>query len=152
VSSKEQEQGFSPEAQRRSIESYCKLNQLYVDKDFTFHETASRWDKRVKFVKMLELAEQNRIKDIVFEKTDRAVREFNAAIKIESLIQTGVRFHFVRDNLIIDDNSPSSDKLRFYLQVILSKYYIDNLRDEINKGRFERIERGGIPARLPSVI
>jgi len=150
VSTKEQqENGFSLAAQDRSTDTYCKLNHLNVVKQFSFHETASKWESRTQFSAMLEYAEQNHIKDIIFEKVDRAVREFKAAVKIESLIQDGVRFHFIRDNLVVDENAPSSDKLRFYLQIILSKYYIDNLKDEIKKGTNARIADGWYTHKAP---
>lgn len=149
VSTAEQEHGFSPEAQRRNTSMYCDVHNLRVVKEFSFHETASNWKKRTKFIDMLEEAIREKIYDIVTDKIDRLLREYHGIIKIDEMLDLGFRFHFVRDNLILDKNCTSSERLRFNLQVTLAKYYVDNLRDEIQKGRHERIENGWYPGKPP---
>lgn len=53
-----------------------------------------------------------------------------------------VKFHFTRDHLVIDKNSPMSIKDRFGIGVWLGKRYTDNLRLEVIKGMNERESRG----------
>ncbi|MFT6633888.1 MAG: hypothetical protein ACJAS4_003861 [Bacteriovoracaceae bacterium] len=53
-----------------------------------------------------------------------------------------VKFHFTRDHLVIDKNSPMSVKDRFGIGVWLGKRYTDNLRLEVIKGMNERESRG----------
>ena len=70
-------------------------------------------------------------------------------LAIEDLIESGVRFHFVRDSLIVDKKSSPSEKLRFYLGVVLAKWYIDNLKSEIKKGLDSRLSDGYYNAKAP---
>lgn len=54
----------------------------------------------------------------------------------------GVKFHFTREHLVIDKTSPPQEKLRFYLGIMLAKYYIDNLKTEIHKGINAKLDAG----------
>ena len=92
---------------------------------------------------MVEFVKEHSITDVVFDKVDRACRGLKSAQVIEDLVEKrGVKFHFTREHLVIDAQSPSSEKLRFYLNVILAKYYIDNLKAEVKKGMLERQSLG----------
>jgi site-specific DNA recombinase len=143
VSSHDQRDGFSLEAQEKLSGKYARENGLLVIKRWSVSESASKEDHRKHFFEMVDQIKEGQIKDVIFDKVDRACRGLKSAMTIEELIDRhGVKFHFTRDNLVIDSNSPSSDKLRFYLSVILAKYYIDNLKSEIKKGMDERLASG----------
>ena len=55
----------------------------------------------------------------------------------------------MRDNLVVDKHSSPSEKLRFYLGVVLAKWYIDNLKTEIKKGLDTRVAEGYSNVRAP---
>lgn len=135
-------EGFSLSAQEKFSDEYLSKNGLKCDKTWAVTESASRELDRKEFFDMLRYVSENGIKNVIFDKVDRACRGLRAAVFIEDLVEAGVRFHFTRDGLVIDKHSPPSDKLRFYLGVILAKYYIDNLKTEIHKGLKERWEKG----------
>ena len=142
VSSSDQRDGFSLEAQKHLGERYAKDNGLKIVKTWNVDESASKELDRKHFLAMVEFIKESDIKEVVFDKIDRACRGMRSAVVIEELVETGVRFHFARDRLIVDKNSPSQEKLRFYLGVILGKYYIDNLKSEIHKGIEQRLKAG----------
>lgn len=143
VSSEDQRDGFSLEAQRTLSEKYAKEHHLKVVRSWSVDESASKEDDRKHFFAMVEFIKTNKIQDVVFDKVDRACRGLKSAVTIEELIEhNGVKFHFTREHLIIDKNSPPQEKLRFYLGTILGKYYIDNLKTEINKGLDARRQAG----------
>ena len=143
VSSEDQKSGFSLDAQRSLGERYAKEHQLNVRKIWSVDESASKEDDRQEFFDMIDYIRANGIKDVIFDKVDRACRGFKAAVMIEGLISVeSVRFHFTREHLIIDKDSPPQEKLRFSLGMVLGKYYIDNLKTEINKGLQARREVG----------
>jgi site-specific DNA recombinase len=144
VSSDDQKRdGFSLEAQEKLSKSYAKGQNLMIVKRWSVSESASKENERSHFFEMIDYVRDNKIGDVIFDKVDRACRGLKSAQMIEELVEKNeVRFHFTRENLIIDVNSPSSDKLRFYLHVILAKYYIDNLKTEIKKGLSQRTEMG----------
>ena len=144
VSSDDQKRdGFSLEAQEKLSERYAKDRNLLIVKPWAVAESASKENDRGSFFEMIDYVKTNKIGDVIFDKVDRACRGLKSAQVLEELVEkSSVRFHFTRENLILDENSPSSDKLRFYLHVILAKYYIDNLKSEIKKGMDERQELG----------
>lgn len=143
VSSKDQRDGFSLTAQKAAGEKYAKQHKLKVVKTWSVDESASKEADRKFFFQMIDYVKENDIQDIIFDKVDRACRGFNSAQVIEEVVEHNkVRFHFTRDHLVIDRDSPPQEKLRFYLGTILGKYYIDNLKTEIKKGLDARLERG----------
>jgi site-specific DNA recombinase len=143
VSSEEQLKGFSLDAQEDMGQEYAHKKGLKYLKIWSVDESASKEDERKHFFEMFEFVREKNIKDVVFDKIDRACRGFKSAVVIEELVDKhDVKFHFTRENLIIDRSSPPSDKLRFYLGTILGKYYIDNLRTEVNKGMEARLKVG----------
>jgi len=149
VSSADQRDGFSLGAQHILAKQYAKKNGLKIVKSWSVDESASKELDRKHFFAMIDYVKKNDIKEVVFDKIDRACRGLQSAVKIEDLIESGVRFHFTRDNLIVDRDSEPSEKLRFYLGVVLGKYYIDNLKSEINKGLRQRSDQGFWNSKAP---
>ena len=143
VSSEDQRDGFSLDAQKTLGDKYAKEHTLKVVKFWSVDESASKEDDRKFFFEMVDFVKANNVRDVIFDKVDRACRGLKSAVMIEDLIDYhGVRFHFTREHLIIDKDSPPQEKLRFYLGTILGKYYIDNLKTEINKGLEARRQAG----------
>lgn len=142
VSSADQRDGFSLEAQKELSFKYADEKNLKIVRHWSVDESAAVHLDRKHFNEMLSLAQSTNIGHIIFDKIDRAVRNLESAVAIEKLVNAGIKFHFVREHLVIDKESPSHEKMRFYLGLILSTYYIDNLRAEIKKGLDQRKKNG----------
>ena len=143
VSSRSQEDKFSLVSQKKQGSEYAKRQGLRVINTWSEVESASKEERRTKFFEMIDHIKAHNIKHVIFDKVDRAVRGFKSAVMIEELVDKhGVQFHFARENLVIHAGSPPQDKIRFYLGTILAKYYIDNLKQEINKGLQARLDEG----------
>ena len=142
VSSDGQRDGYSLEAQKEKAEEYNKQHGLKSMRFWSVTESASKELDRKQFFEMVQFVSDHGIKNVIFDKIDRACRGLRAAVMIEDLVEAGVRFHFTRDNLIVDKNSSPGEKLRFYLGVVLAKHYIDNLKIEIRKGLDQRWKNG----------
>ena len=149
VSSTDQRDGYSLEAQESKAVEYKKAAGLKSVKSWAVSESASKEFDRRKFFEMISFVMENGIKNVVFDRIDRACRGLRAAVLIEDLIEAGVRFHFVRDNLVVDKHSSPSEKLRFYLGVVLAKWYIDNLKTEVKKGMNTRQAEGYFNSKAP---
>ena len=72
------------------------------------------------------------VKIILCEKTDRLYRNFNDYVEVG---ETDYDLYFVKEGTIINRNSSSHEKLVHGLKVLLAKNFIDNLREETQKGR-----------------
>ena len=143
VSSKKQEEGFSLSAQSHLAKKYVKEHNFHIIKTWSVSESASKEKDRKHFYEMLNFVRENHVKDIIFDKVDRACRGYKSAYLVEELISDyEVRFHFVRDHLVIDRNSPISDRDRFGIGVWMGKRYSENLRMEVMKGMEERRKQG----------
>ncbi len=128
VSSTDQRDGYSLDAQESKAVEYKKAACLKSVKSWAVSESASKEFDRKKFFEMIGFVVENGIKNVVFDKIDRACRGLRAAVLIEDLIESGVRF---------------------YLGVVLAKWYIDNLKTEIKKGLNTRLAEGYFNARAP---
>lgn len=150
VSSEDQRDGFSLDAQLSLALKYADEQKLEVKRSWKVDESASKENDRKYFFEMVEYVKDNQIQNVIFDKVDRAVRGFKSATLIDDLIQSHeVRFHFTRDHLILNRSSPPQELLRFYLSTVMGKYYIDNLKSEINKGLDQRWEQGYWNSKAP---
>ena len=68
---------------------------------------------------------------ILVEKTDRLYRNFRDAVTLEDM---GAEIHFVKENQIISKNSKSQDNSVHGINLVLSRNYIENLREEVKRG------------------
>lgn len=150
VSSKEQqEQGYSPEAQKRLLWTFARENGFDVVVDFEDAETAKQAG-RTAFNEMLSYVKENNIKHILVEKTDRLHRNFSDFVKIETLInELDLTVHFVKEGTSVGKDAPSNQKFMYGIRTLMAKNFIDNLREESAKGVHEKVELGVYPSRAP---
>lgn len=84
VSTREQEQGYSLDAQMRLLRDYANKNNLKIVKEFTVPESASGRQERKKFQEMLVyLNEHKNIKNLICEKVDRLTRSMRDLPKLD---------------------------------------------------------------------
>lgn len=152
VSSKDQEyEGYSLPAQEKLLKEYAEKQNLKVFKVYTIAEKASKSEQRHIFHEMMELVTKQGIKILVFEKVDRAVRNFKDTVLIDDWLEedTERKVHFVKDGLVLHKNSRSQEKLNWGMRVVMAKNYIDNLREEVDKGVKEKLTQGWLPGSPP---
>ena len=147
VSTKEQAEGYSLESQRKGNKSYTQKKQLDLKKSFTIHESASKTEQRKIFRKMMEYVEKHSIKHIVCEKVDRFSRSIVEAKLIYDWLSADEKrnLHFIKENLIVNKNSKSHEKLNLNMKVVLAQFYADNLSEEVKKGQEGKLENGWYP-------
>jgi site-specific DNA recombinase len=84
VSTREQEQGFSLDAQLRLLRDYAQRNNLKIVKEFVVPESASGRQERKKFQEMLNYLNENKnIKNLICEKVDRLTRSIRDLPKLD---------------------------------------------------------------------
>ncbi len=146
VSSKEQErEGFSIPAQLKFLRAYAASNGLAVLKEFTDVETAKATGRK-EFGTMVNFIKRNPGCKIIVEKTDRLYRNFRDRITLEDL---GVEIHFAKENEVLNKDSKSQTKFMQNIRLSVATQFIDNLREEVQKGMREKAEQGIFPSRPP---
>ena len=150
VSSKKQEDtGFSIPAQIQLFNNYSERANIKIVKIFEENKTGGKVGRKV-YNEMLAYVKEHNIKDVLVEKTDRIYRNFRDYVVLDDLIQNyDLTIHLVKENSILSQNATSHDKLVHGFKVLLAKNYLDNLQEEVIKGREEKIKEGGYPHKAP---
>src|SRR5215212_7660762 len=143
VSSEEQVEGYSLDAQNRAGRLYCEAHGWEVVHVYRDEGRSARTDdlaKRPAFQQLLADAEAGLIDVVVVHKLDRFAR--NRRVAFEAFERLGkARVGFVSLSEQIDYSSPSG-QLMLTMLVGLSQFYSDNLSLETKKGKAERKAQG----------
>ncbi len=153
VSSKDQElTGYSLPAQSKLLNKYATDKGFTVAKEFPIAETASKPLQRKVFSEMMTYMTEKKIKIIVIEKVDRFVRNFKDVVMVDEWLEEDEerQVHFVKDGLVLHKNSRSQEKLNWGIRVVMAKNYIDNLKEEVDKGVKEKLAQGWLPGSPPA--
>ena len=147
VSSKEQEQGFSIPAQRQLLKDYAEREGIHVVQEFEDVETAKRAG-RTSFNEMVAFLRKKSsgCRTLLVEKTDRLYRNIKDWVTIDEL---SIEVHFVKEAVVLSEDSRSSEKFMHGIKVLMAKNYIDNLGEEVRKGMIEKARQGHWPTVAP---
>ena len=148
VSSKDQEkEGFSIPAQQKLLRSYAEASGMRIVEEFVDIETAKKAG-RTNFDKMLAWLKKNKAtcNTILVEKTDRLYRNLKDWVTLDDL---RLDIHLVKENVVLSEDSRSSEKFMHGIKVLMAKNYIDNLAEEATKGMREKASQGIWPSKAP---
>ncbi len=150
VSSREQSEGYSLDAQIRINRDKAQREGWTVIREFVIAESARRGAARVAFNEMYRWAKKNakrlKIGAVLAHKLDRICRNMRDAVRMQELEDTcGVKMAFV-DN---EFGPGAAGALSFNVMAAISQYYSDNLRQEVRKGQEEKIRQGWMPCGVP---
>jgi site-specific DNA recombinase len=143
VSSREQKEGYSIDAQLRANRDRAKANGWHVVREFEIAESAKRGAERKAFNEMYAWvranAKREKIKAILSHKLDRVCRNIRDAVRLQELEDLcGVQLAFV-DNQF---GPGAAGALSFNVMAAVAQYYSDNLRSEVLKGMDEKVRQG----------
>ena len=152
VSSKEQEDGYSIQAQLSVLHAYAAKHGIIIIKviiEIASAKSAGRKEFNA-MVKLLKYESRKpngrRIDTVLTEKTDRLARNH---VDKETLLELGVTIHLVKENLVVNSESASSDLFVFDSHVSNASRYSRNLGEEASKGMREKAEEGWYPSNAP---
>lgn len=143
VSSREQEEGYSIDAQKHRLENYCARRGLAVLKIFEIVESSTKGDRH-KFLDMVKFAgSQKEVIAIVADKVDRVQRSFREYPLLDDLVQRGkIELHFNTENYVIHKESMSQERLMWSMGVIMAQSYVDSMKDNIRRSFDQKIRLG----------
>ena len=137
VSTREQLDGFSLDAQANSIRRYTsdrgwKLVNIYTDAGIS----AKKDSRRPQLARLMEDAKEGQFDVVVVDKIDRFYRHLNGLLNaLDQLNELKVTFVSVQER--IDFTTPWG-KLTLTILGMLAEIYIDNLRQETQSGKLQR--------------
>lgn len=146
VSSREQREGYSIDAQQRITREKAKREGWNVVREFVVAESAKRGAERVAFNLMLKWvianARKHQITIILAHKLDRICRNMRDAVRMQELEDKhGIKLAFIENHF----GPGAAGALSFNIMAAVAQYYSDNLRQEVLKGIEERVRQGWTP-------
>ena len=151
VSDERQVEGYSQQVQDHGADDYAARQSLEIVRRWVIQESAKKPGRKA-FNEMVKFMKANpSVKAIIFEKTDRSTRNFHDVDQLYQLIEVHDKeLHFYKTGLVLNRNSKSSDKLRFDIEAVLARNYINNLSEEVKKGMDAKVEEGGWASIAPT--
>jgi len=151
VSSDEQVEGFSLDAQRRAIHEFCSARGWDIVDDYTDEGRSARGDdlaKRPAFQRLMADASTGRLDVVVVHRLDRFARNIRVTFEqFQVLNRHGVSFASVGEQGF-DFTTPMGQVVLSVLAAF-AQYYSDNLGQEVRKGKRERKAQGLYNGLLP---
>ena len=143
VSSREQKEGYSIDAQLRATRQRAEEQNWSVVREFDVAESAKRGATRTAFNDMLKWVKANakreKIEAILSHKLDRVCRNMRDAVRLQELEDhSGVQLAFVENQF----GPGAAGALSFNVMAAVAQYYSDNLRSEVIKGLDEKVRQG----------
>ncbi len=143
VSSREQREGYSLDAQLRATRDRATKAGWVIVREFVVAESAKRGAERTAFNEMFKWVRHNakrvQIAAILSHKLDRVCRNMRDAVRLQELEdECGVQLAFV-DNQF---GPGAAGALSFNVMAAVAQYYSDNLRSEVLKGMDEKVRQG----------
>ena len=143
VSSREQREGYSIDAQLRATRLRAEREGWQIAREFEVAESAKRGAERAAFNRMLKWIKSNAkregIRAILSHKLDRVCRNMRDAVRLQELEDAcGVQLAFVENEF----GPGPAGALSFNVMAAVAQYYSDNLRTEVLKGMDERVRQG----------
>lgn len=150
VSSREQREGYSIDAQLRATRDRALKNGWTVIREFSVAESAKRGAERTAFNQMVDWVKANAkresLRAILSHKLDRVCRNMRDAVRMQELEDKyGVSLAFVENQF----GPGPAGALSFNVMAAVAQYYSDNLRTEVLKGIDERARQGWQHSRAP---
>ncbi len=143
VSSKEQEDGHSLEAQLSNLKTYAQRKELDVIQVFRVIESSTK-GQRPEFERMIQfIRQQPQRVALIVDCVDRLQRSFTHTPVLDALMRENkLEIHFVREGNVLDKDATSSQKLMWNMGVVMAQSYTDQLSDNVKRSVRHKISKG----------
>ncbi len=146
VSSKDQEDGHSLDAQIQSCFEYAIKKNFKVLEQFKVVESSTA-NGRPEFSKMVNFVKSQQEKVVVLcYCVDRLQRDFDEQyLDLQKLIKLGkLEIHFIKNEFIEHKDMDSSAKFRKNLDVLLANDYRNKISDNVKRSNKKKLDEGTI--------
>ncbi len=141
VSTDEQIDGYSLSAQEKAIRDFANLRGWHISHIYIEAGRSAKDDKRPQFQQMIEDAKQGHFDVIAVHKLDRFSRSLiDCMTYLNMLNEHKVAFVSVTEDF---DFTTPIGKVILAMLAAFAQWYLDNLSNEVSKGKKERARKGG---------
>lgn len=150
VSSAEQEEGHSLDAQLANLQNYAERKALEVIQVFRIVESSTK-GHRPEFERMITLiGKQKQRTALIVDCVDRLQRSFTHTPVLNALMEKDLlEIHFVREGYSIDKDANSMQKLMWNMGTLMAQSYTDQLKDNIKRSIKHKVDTGRWIAKAP---
>ena len=150
VSSKEQEERLSLDAQSTRLIEYAKRKNLEVIKSFQIVESSTQGDRK-KFKEVIDFCKkQKEPVALLADAVDRVQRSFKESVMLDDLVRKEkIELHFYRENMIIGKNSTAINVMQWDFAVMGAKSYVLQLSENVKRSLDFKANGGEIVGSAP---
>ena len=147
VSSHEQSEGYSLEMQDQLNREWAQRKGYSIVDTIQYVETASKQKERKRFQEIVtRICTDHTIDGVVFHKVDRACRNIADLALLERIENEKNKKVFFSSQEFPQN---AAGRLSVGMMGVVSRWYTDNLKEEVNKGLRGKVEAGEYPHRPP---
>src|SRR5215510_5033748 len=95
-----------------------------------YGRVSSKEQEKAGFDEMVKFLKRSSVRVLLVEKTDRLYRNLKDYVTVDEL---DLEIHFVKENVVVSQDSRSSEKFMHGIKVLMAKNFIDNLSEETKK-------------------
>lgn len=150
VSTQEQTQGHSIEAQIERLREYCKRKNLTILKEFAIVESSSMGERK-EFKEVIEFIRLQKTQiALVAEAVDRIQRGFRESVLLSDMVSLGqLCLHFNKEGLVINKDSNPSEILRWDFSVLGAKSYALDISHNTKRSLLTKLQKGELTRIAP---
>jgi DNA invertase Pin-like site-specific DNA recombinase len=150
VSTTEQEEGHSIDAQIKRLQDYALRKDFKIIKTFKIIESSTRGHRK-EFQAMIEFIKaQKGMIVLIADAVDRVQRSFKESVLLDDLRKAEkVSMHFLREGIVLDKDATSRDIMMWDFAVMGAKSYVLSLSDNVKRSVDYKIQKGEWPGKAP---
>lgn len=143
VSSKEQEDNHSLDAQKEKLDAYCKLKGFDEPKVFRVVESSTQGERK-KFNEMIKwINEQGELVYLVVDAVDRLQRSFKETILLtEMMKEKKVELHFLKENLVLNEEANPMNVMMWNFSVMCAQNFVLSSGYNIKRSNQRKLNNG----------
>ncbi len=143
VSTKDQEDGHSLEAQIANLRLYASRKSLDIIQEYTIVESSTK-GKRPEFARMIDFIRNQKEKTaVIVDTVDRLQRGFRETPILNDLLEKDLlELHFVKEGNVLSKDSNAFQKTMWNMSVMMAQSYTDSLSDNVKRSIKHKIANG----------
>ena len=143
VSTKEQEDGHSLEAQISNLQLYADRKGVEIIRQCTIIESSTKGE-RPEFMRMIKFIKAQKEKiAVIVDTVDRLQRSFKETPVLNELLEQDIlELHFVKEGNVLSKDANSTQKLMWNMGVVMAQSYTDSLSDNVKRSIRYKVSKG----------